>query len=301
MTYAIEHITRYDFSSAVFLEPHTVRLNPRQDGTTVVLEHTQAVVPAPFARSRALDHHGNVTDRLWFSGTTERLSIRQSLRITNLRDNPFDYIPDPASERLPQLYQGAAATALAPYLATDSVDGLRAFLIPLVGSAVYNDIQTARTTGTIADHGLSCSEFVMLLTQTLSERYEAIVREDGEAWPAERTLRERAASCRDLTVLFCAACRDLGIASRFVSGYQAGDPDQDQDTRDLHAWAEVYTTDGGWRGFDPTLGLAVADEHIALAAAADPVDAAPVTGSFRGTGARSHLHHEIHLTTNLSS
>jgi len=33
-------------------------------------------------------------------------------------------------------------------------------------------------------------------------------------------------------------CRALGLAARFVSGYQQGDPNQKE--QDLHAWAEVY-------------------------------------------------------------
>lgn len=44
---------------------------------------------------------------------------------------------------------------------------------------------------------------------------------------------------------------------------------------------EVYLC-GGWRGFDPTHGVAVSDAHAAPAAAACPADAAPVDGHFRG-------------------
>jgi len=35
--------------------------------------------------------------------------------------------------------------------------------------------------------------------------------------------------------------------------------------------------------------------HIALAAGPQPVDAAPVTGTFRGTGAKVALTHEIDI------
>lgn len=295
MTYEINHVTRYEYSSEVFLEPHTVRLSPRADGAVHVLERTQTVTPLPAAATRALDHNGNIVDRYWFSGKASSLTIRQSLRVSALRWNAFDYIPDTVSERLPQVYPAAAARALTPFLATETSEPVRQFVVSLVGSERYARIQSARDSGTVSDHGLRCSEFITVLNQAIASRFQTIVREEGEAWPADTTLRETAASCRDLTVLFCASCRALGIASRFVSGYQAGDPDQE--TRDLHAWAEVYTMDGGWRGFDPTLGLAVADEHIPLAAAAEPVEAAPVAGSFRGTGVRSRLHHEIHLST----
>ena len=75
----------------------------------------------------------------------------------------------------------------------------------------------------------------------------------------------------------------MGIAARFVSGYEIGAAEADGG--DLHAWAEVYLQGGGWRGFDPSRGLAVADSHVAVAAASDPLLAAPVTGTYRGKAA----------------
>ena len=76
-----------------------------------------------------------------------------------------------------------------------------------------------------------------------------------------------------------AVCRAVGLAARFVSGYQEGD--LAQASHDLHAWAEVYVPGGGWRGFDPTLGLAVSDRHVAISAAVDPQQAAPVSGTLQ--------------------
>lgn len=48
-------------------------------------------------------------------------------------------------------------------------------------------------------------------------------------------------------------------------------------------------------GYDPTLGLVVADRHIAYAASAMPEQAAPVSGSFRGTGAAASMAHQVEL------
>ena len=73
-------------------------------------------------------------------------------------------------------------------------------------------------------------------------------------------------------------CRTVGLAARFVSGYQEGDPDSSD--RDLHAWVEIYLPGAGWRGYDPTLGLAVSDRHITVAASAIPQYAAPIQGTF---------------------
>ena len=45
----------------------------------------------------------------------------------------------------------------------------------------------------------------------------------------------------------------------------------------------VYLPGIGWRGYDPMFGLAVADQHIAVAAASRSSLAAPTSGTFRGT------------------
>jgi transglutaminase-like putative cysteine protease len=87
-------------------------------------------------------------------------------------------------------------------------------------------------------------------------------------------------------VLFAAAARAVGIPTRFVSGYEAGAASQEKPT--MHAWAEVYLQGGGWRGYDPSAGLAASTRHIAVAAAADPRLAAPITGTIRGS-ARSEM------------
>jgi transglutaminase-like putative cysteine protease len=108
-----------------------------------------------------------------------------------------------------------------------------------------------------------------------------IVREEGPPQPAGVTLRQRRGSCRDLAVLFIDACRVFNIGARFVSGYQRYG--QDPKRRYMHAWAEVYLPGAGWRGYDPTHAIVVADAHVAVAACRAPAGAAPLEGGFTGT------------------
>jgi transglutaminase-like putative cysteine protease len=122
--------------------------------------------------------------------------------------------------------------------------------------------------------------FLTNLNWYLYESFGHTIRGEGPAHPPEVTLRERQGTCRDLAVLFCAACRLVGIAARFVSGYEREAATQPQAY--MHAWAEAYLPGGGWRGYDPTQGLAVSKSHVAVAAAADPSLAAPITGTYRG-------------------
>jgi transglutaminase-like putative cysteine protease len=122
--------------------------------------------------------------------------------------------------------------------------------------------------------------FVTALARRIAERSQPTVRLDGDPQSPGLTLSEGVGACRDLAVLFIDACRAVGLAARFVSGYYVGPVDGDR--RYLHAWAEVFLPGAGWRGFDPLQGIAVADQHIAVAAAAHPSGAAPISGTLRG-------------------
>jgi transglutaminase-like putative cysteine protease len=123
--------------------------------------------------------------------------------------------------------------------------------------------------------------FLAALNQQIFSSFRHVTRPEGSAWPSNQTLSVLEGSCRDLAVLFCDVCRVMGIASRFVSGYEcasAGQPDSE-----MHAWAEAYLPSAGWRGYDPSRGLLVADRHVAVAAAFHADLASPITGLFSGT------------------
>lgn len=96
-----------------------------------------------------------------------------------------------------------------------------------------------------------------------------------------------------MAVLFMEVCRSVGIPARFVSGYSEGDIDMER--RHLHAWPEVYLPGAGWRGFDPTLGLATADRHVAVAASHSAEGATPVMGAFWNLQASSQLECQLEL------
>jgi len=97
-------------------------------------------------------------------------------------------------------------------------------------------------------------------------------------------------------VLFIAICRIQGIAARFVSGYQAH-AETPRERRYLHAWAEVYISGGGWRGYDPSHGSAVTNAHVAVAASCLPAGAMPVDGSYFGKGVRAGMEFELDVRT----
>lgn len=277
MRFEIRHRTTYTFDSPVFLEPHTLRLRPRSGPDQSVEAFDLSFNPQPAGLSEGLDFEGNHFEIAWFDGTTESLMVELALTIHTALANPFDYLLLPAG--LDPLPWALTEPAAQPYL--------RRPVSP-------PDDPVAALARDLADQTGSVVPFLTALNHSLHRIIAIDLREDGDPFEPAHTLAIQHGSCRDLAVLFVDACRVVGVPARFVSGYQQGDPEQDR--RYLHAWPEAWVPGAGWRGYDPTLGLVVADAHVAVAAAASSADAAPISGSFRGS-ARSTMTVDLVVTT----
>lgn len=221
---------------------------------------------------------------MWFAQPTEKLSIQTLARVETSCSNPFIYLLEPWAITLPFDYPSSLLKQLEPYLCSYS------FVQDSSALELAQEIAIATQGNTL--------NFLFTLNQRIYQDCQYIIRDIGEPFPAGVTWRDKQGSCRDYAVLFMEVCRSLGIAARFVSGYQEGD--SVQQSRDLHAWVEVYLPGAGWRGYDPTLGLIVSDRHIPLAASAIPRYAAAVEGAVapvaRGANAIAELQAQISLT-----
>ena len=268
MRYQISHTTHYTYSQAVFLGGHILRLRPRSDSHQTLRKFTIEISPTPDIASEQIDLLGGDCLGVWFPNKkTSCLKIQTRSEVETHCTLPFNYLIEPWATTLPLDYPTSVLTGLMPYLHRPLPETIAAAVADLAQQILYE-----------VDYNLSF--FLTTLNQHIYDRCTYVVREQGAPLPSGITWQQKQGTCRDFVVLFMDACRAVGVAARFVSGYQEGDPDQA--SHDLHAWVEAYVPGGGWRGFDPTHGLAVADRHIALAIGADPKQAAPVTGSLRG-------------------
>jgi transglutaminase-like putative cysteine protease len=103
------------------------------------------------------------------------------------------------------------------------------------------------------------------------------------ATTAREAFALRRGVCQDLTHIFIAAGRHLGIPARYVSGYFfRADGVVEQDAG--HAWAEAKVPHLGWIGFDPANGISAAESHVRVAIGLDYLGAAPVRGTRQGGG-----------------
>jgi transglutaminase-like putative cysteine protease len=282
MLFNIEHFTEYRFSRPVFLDPHQLRFQPKNDPSQKLLRFDLLIDPTPAGMNHALDADGNLVTLAWFEGLHTDMTIRATAEVETLRENPFDYLLTPENRRLPIGYQ--------PWEQAQLAAACRRAVVPIPCDPVRDLAEKLRDAA-----GNELVSFLTRLSTTIYDRFKRVRRESGPAWPATTTMEQRQGACRDLAVLFIDACRCVGLAARFVSGYQEGYGSPEK--RDLHAWAEVYLPGAGWRGYDPTHGLAVADRHVAIAAAPDPLNAAPVTATYRGDNVEAELHAGVSIET----
>jgi transglutaminase-like putative cysteine protease len=271
MRFSICHETHYRYSSPVTLAAHVLRLTPRADGAHLHWRRL-TVDPMPGISRDTVDRYGNTVTELAFEGLTDHLRIESRFEIeTRAAQSP----PLPPLLKLPWPPGGAPSDYLPP---TEEDASVRTF-----------------AEGLASQSGWDAAGFLERLNATLFARMDRGIRAGGGAQAPAYTLATGKGACRDLTVLFMAACRSLGVAARFVSGYQAYAETPDG-RRHLHAWPEVFLPGLGWRGFDPMHGLSVTDGHVALCAAPEQAETMPVEGGFFGAGVTSSLTYDVRIT-----
>lgn len=277
MFFEITHKTTYTYSRPVFLEPHHLRVRPRCDGVQNLTYFDSKIEPRPSGSTDGIDLDGNIVENVWFQGLSEKLVVESCSKIVTQYRNPFNYILAERADRLPVSYQEPHQAYLAPYTVRHNESRLVEQFARHVAN--HTEWKTLR--------------FLTMLTREISEDFQRTTRASGVLRSAEETYLSRTGSSRDLALLFIDACRYVGIAARFVNGYHEDGGASGQ--LSLHSWGEVYLPGVGWRGYDPSQGLAVTDRHVAIAAAGDPTLAAPVSGTFRGNAVSSELHAEIDI------
>lgn len=264
MRISVTHSTVYRYEFPVYLEPQIFRLRPRANSAQRLVAFDLQVAPTPVGTTECLDQDGNLALNAWFDVPTAELSVVSRFTVELLRENPFDYILTNESLHLPLWYRDPLCAALAPYRNDGHVaDSVKQYANSVAAGAQWNTLW-----------------FLTGLTQSISQTFRQVIRPYGPPWPSDQTLGAQEGSCRDLAVLFCDACHVMGIAARFVSGYECASANREDSY--MHAWAEVYLPVIGWRGYDPSRGLAVSNRHVAVAAGFNYDLASPVSGWYSG-------------------
>ena len=265
MLLSIRHVTTYTYDHPVYLEPHRLRLTPRADCYGSLHERLLTITPKPSSMSVSVENDGSLSHWVRFEGETKLFIVESKATIgLIIEKNPFDFLVYPENcLTLPMVYPAELNVELKTFLKGDAVfSQVREFAYSILEEAKGNTI-----------------DFLVLLSQRMKRDFVYEFRHTGAPYQPDDTLASRRGSCRDWAILYMAAANAVGLAARFVSGYYF---DENPKLPDLHAWVEVYIPGGGWRGFDPSLGLACYGHHIALASSSTATGAAPIQGTFKG-------------------
>lgn len=260
----VEHSTRFGYSAPVLLPPHTFRVHPRTTIGQHLISYRLDVNPEPARMAGWLDLDGNQVVSVWFAAPVSQfeLQTRFAVQVASPESPSVPQTGQPHA--LPMSYRRPVTAALAPYRIQDNIGpAVRAFSAALIGNGVGH-----------------AASFLDALNREVFQSCRHIRPHEGPPWHSDLTLHLREGSASDLAMLFCDACRAMGIAARYVSGYDCSMPHKADDA--MRAWAEAYLPESGWRGYDPSRGVAVNSTYIAVAAAAELELAVSVDGLYCG-------------------
>jgi transglutaminase-like putative cysteine protease len=257
MRIRISHATSYAYDTPPTGVTQLLRLTPRDhDGQHVVSWRIDLSEDCLLHQHE--DAFGNITHSFTAEGPFNKLTVEVAGEVDTL---DTDGLVSGAVERFPpQLY-------------------LRETSLTQTDAAIIDFAQATRA----ATNGDTLILLHALLT-ALNREIAFDTDPTHAATTAAEAFSLRRGVCQDITHIFVAAARALGVPARYVGGhFHRADGVITQDAG--HAWAEAYVENLGWIGFDPTNGTCITDAHVRVAVGLDYLGAAPVRGTrFGGAG-----------------
>ena len=259
MRIRISHATTYHYDTPPTGVTQLLRLTPRNhDGQYVVSWRIDLSDDCMLHQHE--DAFGNITHSFTAEGPFDKLSVTVDGEVET-QDNHG--MVKGAIERFP------------PALFLRETD------LTLADPAIIDFAETTRS-----DSGKGITQLALLheLMKSLNREITFDTSPTQAATTAAEAFKLRRGVCQDLTHIFIAAARQLGIPARYVGGhFYRVDGVTAQDAG--HAWVEAYVENLGWVGFDPTNGIGTTEAHVRVAMGLDYLGAAPVRGTrFGGSG-----------------
>ncbi len=247
----IHHRTQYDYSDAPKHLIQLLRLSPR------VKSHQHVVdwhIRAPGKLTAFKDAYGNDTHTHVLQTPLKQLVITV--------EGVVDISPL-VNGQLPAEHGANGVPALAylvPTALTASFAAIRALAsetLPNGLHTVYDGLVMARAVNQAVLYTAGKTD----VTSTAQQAYEGA-----------------RGVCQDHAHVMIAACRGLGVAARYVSGYV--DPGNSRAAAS-HAWVDLWLN-GFWHSIDVTNSMFASDAHCRLAIGRDYLDACPIRGMREG-------------------
>jgi transglutaminase-like putative cysteine protease len=269
----INHKTEYRYAQPVAFGEHRIMLRPRDGHDLRMLTGRLEITPEPMSLRWIHDVFGNSVAIATFDERAHTLTFNSTATIEHLPAADFALTPDDKAYFYPFMYN------------SDELPDLQEFIRPQYGDPDGALSSWARE---FLDPEGPTPTFNILsgMTHGIRQQFKYRKRyEHGTQHPLD-TLQTRSGTCRDFALFMIEACRRLGIAARFVSGYLFIHGDRSQGYvggGSTHAWVQVYLPTAGWIEFDPTNGIVGSRDLIRVAVARDPRQAIPLHGTYLGS------------------
>ena len=263
----IRHVTTYEYLNPVTFLEHKLLLRPRE-GHFVRIRNSLLSISPNYEIRWHRDAHDNSVAVVTFLAPADRLCISSEVVIENHDEKPLDFLIEARAASYPFKYDRAEGADLLPY---------QKLTFPKDSKTVADWLAQFWKTGQKIETYLLLDNINKAITQQIKYK----LREAPGVQSPATTLSTKTGSCRDMATLFIEACRHLGLAARFISGYQYV-PGLPQDAGSTHAWSEIYLPGAGWKAFDSTTGKLADSHYIPIAVSSHPESVPPIAGAFSG-------------------
>jgi len=279
------HVTEYHYTEPVEHSTHTFRLQPQEDHIQELVS-TQFRCSSPGEEIRYEDVFGNQSIYYSIHQPYTSLTISATSRIKVFATPADDHSLSRRKSSIPLVWMPWQRQMMTPYLLPPELPETQLQeLTDYANSFVKRN--NSHLMETLKDLNLSIYrdyKYVPGITSLNTTPFEVYMSRQGV--------------CQDFANLFICVARLLGIPARYRMGYiYTGVNYENKIQSDAsHAWAEIYIPYVGWRGFDPTNGCMVNQDHVRVASGRNYADATPTSGTIFKGGGTETLKVEVKLT-----
>jgi len=272
--YDITHTTKYAYSEAVEHSTHVFRLQPVEDRLQEVVNAT-LTISSDGEETNYEDVFGNQSAHYSISKPYKELMVESKSRVKIYASPPDDHGLSQRQSVIPLAWMPWQRQMMMPYLLPEELpetqlSELTTYAMSFVERNGYHLLETLKD-----------------MNMTIYQDYKYVSGSTSLNTTPFEIYSAREGVCQDFANLFICLARLLSIPARYRMGYiYTGVNYENKIQSDAsHAWVEIYLPYVGWRGFDPTNGCMVSQDHIRVACGRNYRDATPTSGTiFKGGG-----------------